>query len=499
MHPSTPLVALVSMFVLAGCVGPLTGTGSGGTAGVQGTGAATFTAVRVVPGGWEPAIAVGPGDVQWVSTQGPSTRGAGGPAVVYSSSDGGLNWTRTPDPPIAQAGADNEIKVTPSGRILNSMLGSTGQAGQSGIIVQYSDDGGKTWKNSQGASGPDQDRPWLAVGSKDPSTGQYLVYLLWHNLGSGTADHEMFVDTSHDGGATFGTPVLITQPGSQAWSDLQCADSGGPSVIFTNPSTGQVYAVWGTRSSAAGGCGASVTGSFEINVVAATRVWVATSKDGGQTWTDSLAVDANSAGRMVGLQLQEGMVDTGGNVDLVYLETPKAYPNYEDAAVDYTWAPADLSHWAQGVTLVPGGDGTKAGAGAILPQMAVGDPGHVAAFYLAGNGNGSNALWYPMLAETFDGMDASPAVTVTQLSEVPAWQGTASALMGVCQPAGAPAPASSALAGFTCPRSSDVYGQALTMDCKPAFVWYAGIPTAKSENGTWVAEQTSGRTLCGPS
>ena len=57
------------------------------------------------------------------------------------------------------------------------------------------------------------------------------VYLLYHNLASGQAQHNMFVSTSTDSGATFGPPVPITLPGDDAYTDLQCADSGGPSTI----------------------------------------------------------------------------------------------------------------------------------------------------------------------------------------------------------------------------------------------------------------------------
>ena len=127
-----------------------------------------------------------------------------------------------------------------------------------------------------------------------------------HNLASGVLSHNMWVATSTDNGATFGPYVPITLPGQQAYEDLACADSGGPSNLFVNPRTGRVYAVFGTRSStvaASGGCGASGTGSFEINVVAATRVWVASAAAldtaDATKWTQSLAVDDDAAGNIV--------------------------------------------------------------------------------------------------------------------------------------------------------------------------------------------------------
>lgn len=455
-----------------------------------------FTSVRVDHGGFEPRVAVGPDGTHWISTQ--DTTGA---EVVYSSPDG-VHWTKTPsDPQVSQPCCDNEIAVTPAGRVLTSII--SGGLGTTSLDIHYSDDGGKTWTASQGNAVADQDRQWLAVGAKDPGTGQYDVYMLWHNLLSGAANHEMFVSTSRDGGATFGAPVPVTPPGSPAWLDLQCADSGGPSNIFANPRTGQVYAVFGTRSSAVGGCGASVTGAFEINVVAATRVWVATSTDQGATWTDSLAVDDSAAGNIVGMQVNAGTIDNQGNVYVVYPESPQPYPNYEGAAVRYKWAPADLGHWSPALTVEPPVEGgNKAGAGHLLAHMAAGDPGKLAFFYLTGSGNGSESYWYPTVSQTVNGLDATPAFVHPYVSGLAAWKGTASALMGVCNPLGPqPFPASDVnalLNGFACARSSDVLGQAIDLSCHATFVWYDSGQVEKSTSGTYVTSQTSGPSLCTP-
>ncbi|MHB8585273.1 MAG: exo-alpha-sialidase [Thermoplasmatota archaeon] len=491
----TPLAALILVASFAaGCLGAgnVTPSSLPPVAHAITSAIPTFTTERVDPGGWEPGIAAGPKGMVWVSTG-----AAGGPEVVYSSSDGGLTWQKTPtNPPVTAPSADNDIIVSPTGRVLSSVINGSGPS----LDIHYTDDGGKTWGWSQGNWAADQDREWLAVGPKDPKTGQNDVYMLWHNLFSGTADHEMFVSTSRDNGATFGPPIPVTLPGSEAWSDLQCADSGGPSAVFTNASSGQVYALWGTRSSAAGGCGASVQGQFEINVVASTRVWMATSTDQGLTWKDSLVVDDNAQGNIVGMQDQSGAIDTHGNVYVLYTESPKAYPNYEGDAIKYRWAPPDLSHWSAPVTVAAGvGGGSVAGAGNILPYIVAGDPGKLAAFYLQGSGNGTKSLWFPMVAETYDGFDASPNFTTREVSNIPSWQGTTSALMGVCNilPGGSTTdPINSALRGFTCGRSSDVYSRTLGPDCSPLFVWYSNSPGSKTTSGTYVTEQTGGPRLC---
>ena len=114
-------------------------------------------------------------------------------------------------------------------------------------------------------------------------TGKPTVYLLYHNLGSGTANHNMYVATSTDGGETFGAAGADAPSRAQtAYADLQCADSGGPSSIAVNPTTGRIYVFFTTRAGVVdpglpdfGGCAARPA---EFNIVNATRVWVATSR-----------------------------------------------------------------------------------------------------------------------------------------------------------------------------------------------------------------------------
>src|SRR5438067_4156615 len=243
------------LLALAGlsCVLLALGASSGGAAG------SPFTTVRLPnsAGFSEPREAVTNSGQLWIESN-----AADNSAAVWGSKTG-LTWTQTPTEPAGQtvASTDVDIVTLPSGRIVETEL----DFGGINFRTAYSDDGGKTWILSQGTTLADTDRPWLA---SDP--GSNKVYLLFHDLFSGTVSHNMFVETSLDGGATFGPPIATTLPGSQAWSDLQCADSGGPSDIFVappgTPHPGRVYAAWNTRSSgpvngvdtsATGGRGAS--------------------------------------------------------------------------------------------------------------------------------------------------------------------------------------------------------------------------------------------------
>src|SRR5690349_21156236 len=129
-------------------------------------------------GGDEPRIAIAGDDHRYAIANDASD----GSAVIFSSPDRGATWKRTPSTFGGQTSAtiDTDIAVTPSGRIVAAELDSAGLS----FPMGYSDDGGATWTQSQGATLADQDRPWLAVGPGN------RVYLLFHNLASGAAQHE---------------------------------------------------------------------------------------------------------------------------------------------------------------------------------------------------------------------------------------------------------------------------------------------------------------------
>src|SRR4051794_12323598 len=421
----------------------------------------------------EPRIAVGPDGKYWAVTNADDSAGN---AFVYMSADKGQTFKRADSPIAGQVGPtpDVDVVVLPSGRIIASELDDAGI----NFPTSYSDDGGKTWTPSSGATQlADQDRQWFAYGPKDKQTHEYPVYLLYHNLASGQAQHNMFVSTSNDSGATFGPPIPITLPGDDAYSDLQCADSGGPSTIFVNQNDGTIYAEFTTRASPTpagdlGGCATAAAGQpFEFNIVAATRVWLAQSTDGGLTWKNSLAVDDAATGQIVSMQIAYAGLDTAGNIYVAYPESPlgKQYPNYEGAGVKYKFAkPADDGNlkWSDPRTFAAADPNAP---GHVLVHMTVGDPGQLMGVYWTGEPQqGRNPVWHMTAAETNNGMDTNPAVTEARISEIPTDVGTAGKLMGACVDAG---PVSGVINGLACDRSPDVYGVALTQECKTTIVW----------------------------
>jgi hypothetical protein len=463
----------------------------------------------------EPRIDRGPDGKLWAITNDDDSAGT---AVVFGSADNGKTFKKADSPIAGQTSAtpDVDIIVLPSGRIIASELDDAGI----NFPTSYSDDGGKTWTASVGATQlADQDRQWFAYGPKDKSSGEYPVYLLYHNLASGQAQHNMFVSTSSDSGKTFGPPIPITLPGDDAYSDLQCADSGGPSRIFVNQRTGTVYAEFTTRAAPTpgggpdlGGCATAAAGQpFEFNIVAGTRVWLAQSTDGGTTWTNSLAVDDATTGQIVSMQIAYAGLDTDGNIYVAYPESPlgKQYPHYEGAGVKYKVAPPSNDgklKWGPAKTLAPADPNAP---GHVLVHIAVGDPGQLMAAYWTGEPQqGRNPVWHMTAAETNNGLDANPKVTEARISNIPTDVGTAGVLMGACVDAG---PVSGVINGLACDRSPDVWGITLTRDCKVAVVWPTRnrkddpstpdddqdtVPSG-SDPGTFVSVQNGGPSLCG--
>jgi hypothetical protein len=439
-------------------------------------------------GGTEPRVTILGNDHRFVVT----TTAADG-ATVYRSTDRGASWGKTKADLPGQTNdtIDVDIVGMPDGRILASELDLAGINFPSAV----SDDEGDSWKQAVGSTQlVDQDRQWFAVGPQDPATGKSRVYLLYHNLASGFGNHNMLVATSTDGGETFGPPVPTTLPGQDAYADLQCADSGGPSSIAVNQKTGRIYVFFTTRAAPLGPIdgGGCASRPIEVNIVSGTRVWVTSSPDGSAgSWTPSLAVDDSNTGQVVSMQLAYGALDNQGGVWVAYPETPNPYPDLTGAAVKLTHADADMKTWSQPVTLVPAG-----GPGSLLVHLAVGDPGKIDVAYFKGEGALDKPGWYPHVIQSLDAGGASPTVTDTKLSDAATYAESATLMMGACSDPDDPA--AGIENGFTCDRSTDVWGIAMDADCNLTVTW----PGRKNDinkdaDGTYVATQTGGSRICG--
>src|SRR5438128_2223379 len=126
----------------------------------------------------EPRVSVDANDRRWVmATEAETSR-----ALMFMSSDRGRTYTRMPDPSQVEATPDVDVVTTRTGRIIASELDGGATGVEIRFVTSYSDDGGKTWRQSTGMLPADTDRQWLAVGPDDPVTHLPRVYLLFHNL-----------------------------------------------------------------------------------------------------------------------------------------------------------------------------------------------------------------------------------------------------------------------------------------------------------------------------
>jgi hypothetical protein len=437
--------------------------------------------------GTEPRLAVDGPKVYVIASPSPDD----GHAVVWRSADGGASFRRAAAELPGQMAPSTDVDIVRTATHRLVAIEEDAQTSQM-IVAGYSDDGGSSWKQSTGTAIADQDRPWLAVGPNDPRTHQPTVYLAWHNLFTGVlVPHNMFVQTSRDGGASFGPPVAITQPGDPAWLDLQCGSSTGPSSLSVNPRTGRLYVVFGLVSSRVGGCGGALTGTPAAIFVPANKIWVATSPNGtAGSWRLSVAVNDSAHGNIVGMQQSPAVLDSAGNLYVVYPESPRLYPDYSGARVMVRWAPPGLSHWSAPITIAGGG-----GPGNILTHIEAGDPGRIDVSYLHGDPRpGSSPVWHLAAAQSLDATSSVPHVRKVDVSLIPAYTGTASQLEAACQTT----PGTGIVNAGICTRASDVWGTALTPDCRLLVAW-AGVANdaAGSHQATYVSRQVSGPTLCG--
>jgi hypothetical protein len=227
--------------------------------------------------GTEPSIAISARGIRYPSWQVPGQ---------FAVSHDGIHFTQKGLQAVPDTTASGDVSnaVDRAGAIYNGQIcGDVANALHS--CVYRSTDGGDSWRETQiadknaGAS----DRPWIAVYS-DPHAPQNpdrdTVYLEYHTF---TPDDLTYVTVSHDGGATFGLPTAL--PGTVASANGSACNTY-PGGVVVDQRDGTVYAVWNSGNDAfantVSGCNYTSLGPF-------TKAWVATSTDGGASWSAHLA------------------------------------------------------------------------------------------------------------------------------------------------------------------------------------------------------------------
>src|SRR5205814_1925451 len=147
-----------------------------------------------------------------------------------------------------------------------------------------------------------------------------------------------------------------------------------------------------------------------------------------------------------------------------YPETPKPYPDLTAAAVKLVHADPDLKTWSKPATLVPAG-----GPGSLLVHLAAGDPGKIDVAYFKGEGALDKPGWYLHVVQSLNAMSDNPTVTDTKVADFASYAESATLMMGACSDPSDPA--AGIENGFTCDRSTDVWGIAMDADCNFMVTW----------------------------
>jgi uncharacterized repeat protein (TIGR01451 family) len=201
----------------------------------------------------------------------------------YNISPDGVNWNfASAQIPGTSGGGDVSTAVDAFGSYY-IMEFCTATQGELQACLHKSTNGGTSWTTTTIANrSPNPiDRPWVEVYPKlgatatITSTAQTMVYLEYHTF----TDGQTYLNTSTDGGATFGAPTPAAVGTNTATSDSVC--NTVPSGISVDQRNGTAYALWlsgdDVAQNIATGCNITQIGPFN-------KAWVTKSTNDGLTW-----------------------------------------------------------------------------------------------------------------------------------------------------------------------------------------------------------------------
>ena len=202
----------------------------------------------------------------------------------YNVTPDGVNWSfNTGQVPGNSGGGDVSSAVDAFGAYYIAEFCSTTQ-GELQACLHKSTDGGSTWTTTTIANvSPNPiDRPWIDVYPKLHSTAtitntnQTRVYLEYHTF----TDGQTYLNTSTNGGGSFGPPTPAAIGTNSALPDSNC--NTVPSGVVVDQQTGTAYALWlsgdDVVQNTATGCNVTQIGPYD-------KAWVTKSTNDGLTWT----------------------------------------------------------------------------------------------------------------------------------------------------------------------------------------------------------------------
>ena len=367
-----------------------------------------YSVANVGAFGGEPSIVSDSRGVLYDST--PS-----GGVLVYRSLDHGVTWTKatTPDP----NSGDTCLATDQSNALYAcNLAGSEGQLPLQADVWK-SVNQGSTWTHGTGAvpqcgstscNPLGVDRQWTAASiPSGGTTGSAEVVLMYHDF---YGPSQIWVNISHDGGATFGAPQEVLAgpaitPGAvqgtlvaQGYTFCNTVPAGVQIVKPGLPHAGRIFVAWIAADLAqnATGCNISMLQSFHT-------LWVSYSDDNGATWTPQQAYDAgighDASTPFVGFTL-----DNKGNPYFGFANNHNANPAtcaaesaagtvQSDTSCEYNmyvvWSHDGGVTWDGGGGLVPGSAATpyqvnspKETGTHFFPAITAGNPGQVGVAYL---------------------------------------------------------------------------------------------------------------------
>jgi hypothetical protein len=338
-----------------------------------------------------------------------------GGTITYTSTDRGTSWKQvtTADP---NSGDDCLATDQSNAVYMCNLAGSEGVAPLQADVWK-SINHGTSWTHGAGlipqcatsCSAFGVDRDWVAASILPPatSTTQAEVVLMYHDF---YGPSQIWVNISHDGGATFGMPQEVlaspaVKPGAvagtlaaQGYTFCNTVPAGVGIAPPGTPHAGRITVGWIAADLAqnATGCNVSMLQSFHT-------LWISYSDDNGATWTPQQAFDAgighDASTPFVGFTL-----DSQGNPYFgfaINLNSNPATCSAESAAgtlqsdtsCEYdmyvVWSSNGGSTWDGGGGLIPGSASRPYRVNApgetgthFFPAITVRNPGQVDVAYL---------------------------------------------------------------------------------------------------------------------
>lgn len=179
-------------------------------------------------------------------------------SYIYVSMDGGKTWKTLPvEDPKGLTQGDDVVYFGSDGTAYHAHLSFIGirvakpPRAENGMLIESSSDGGLTWSESVPAVNhtntviPFEDKPGIVVDNAPASKNQGNVYLAWTRFDVyGSTDPEchsqIYFSRSTDQGKSFAMPFRISDSGGDCRDSDNTVEGAVPSV---GPN-GEVYVVW---------------------------------------------------------------------------------------------------------------------------------------------------------------------------------------------------------------------------------------------------------------